>query len=132
MPFVIDASIAANWYFDDERDPRADAALKLLDSEIALAPLQWWFEIHNVILLGERRKRGSEQHSADFLATLHQMSIELSGLPNHSNVLDLARKHRLTFYDAAYLELAKRQNVPLATLDNALADAARAEKIVLI
>jgi predicted nucleic acid-binding protein len=132
MAFVIDASIAANWYFDDERDARADAALALLNDGTALAPLQWWFEVHNVILLGERRKRGSEQHSADFLATLHRMSIELSGLPDHINVLALARKHRLTFYDAAYLELAKRERLPLATLDNALANAARTEGIALI
>ena len=132
MSFVIDASIAANWYFDDERDSRADHALTLLNEEVALAPLQWWFEIHNVVLLGERRKRGSEQHTTSFLAMLDQMSIELAGLPDQESVLSLARKHRLTFYDAAYLELAKRKKLPLATLDNALADAARAEGIALI
>lgn len=132
MSFVIDASVAANWYFDDERDPRADTALALLSQEVALAPLHWWFEIHNVVLSGERRKRGSEQHTTNFLAMLDQMSIELAGLPEHESVLSLARKHRLTFYDAAYLELAMRKMLPLATLDEALVKAARAEGVVLI
>src|SRR5690348_709360 len=96
MPFVIDASIAASWYFDDERDPRADTALSLLNDDSAIAPLHWWFEIHNVILLGEGRRRGSERHTADFVATLHNMPIELADLPEQLAVLALARKHRLT------------------------------------
>jgi predicted nucleic acid-binding protein len=132
VSFVIDASIAASWYFDDERDERADTALALLDEQIALAPLHWWFEIHNVVLLGERRKRGSEQHTFNFLAMLDQMSIELAGLPEYEIVLALARKHGLTFYDAAYLELAMGKKLPLATLDDALIRAARAEGIALI
>lgn len=132
MPYVIDASIVANWYLREESDPRAEAALTLLSEDFALAPIQWWFEIHNVILIGERRKRVSEQHTAAFLKELAGLSIELAELPDRSAVLDLARKHKLTFYDAAYLELARRENIPLATLDNALIAAARAEDVSLI
>ena len=132
MPYVLDASIAANWYLDEQRDPRADVALALLADDYALAPIQWWFEIHNVILVGERRKRVSEQHSAAFLGELAGLAIELAELPDKSSVLDLARKHKLTFYDAAYLELARRESIPLATLDKALAAAARAEGVALI
>jgi len=132
VPYVLDASIAANWYLDEQRDPRADVALALLADDYALAPIQWWFEIHNVILVGERRKRVSEQHSAAFLGELAGLAIELAELPDKSSVLDLARKHKLTFYDAAYLELARRESIPLATLDKALAAAARAEGVALI
>ena len=132
MPFVLDASIAACWCFHDEHDSRADAAYDLLYDDRALVPLQWWFEVRNVVLFGERRQRISEDYAASFLDHLERCSIELAALPDHTNVLVLARRHRLTFYDAAYLELAQRERIALATLDNELAMAARAEGVALI
>jgi predicted nucleic acid-binding protein len=132
VPFVLDASVAACWYFEDEDDVRADAALQMLESDRALTPLHWWFEIRNVVVLGERRRRASEQYTAEFLSYLLKLPIDLAALPDEADVFAMARRHRLTFYDAAYLELALRERLALATLDNALAAAARAEGVALI
>ena len=132
MPYVLDASIAACWCFHDEQDQRADTAFDLLEKDHALVPTHWWFEVRNVALTGERRKRISEVETKQFLGRLGRMTITAAPLPDGMTVIELARRYRLTFYDAAYLELAKRERLPLATLDNALANAARAEGIVLI
>jgi predicted nucleic acid-binding protein len=132
LPFVLDASVAACWCFHDEHDPRADAAYDLLYDDHAQVPLQWWFEVRNVVLMGERRQRISEDYVASFLDHLERCSIEFTTLPDHTSVLLLARRHRLTFYDAAYLELAQRERIALATLDDELAAAARAEGVALV
>jgi predicted nucleic acid-binding protein len=132
VPYILDASIAACWYFGDEYDPRADKALQLLADDSALAPYHWWFEIRNVVVLGERRGRVSEQYTADFLQRLEMYPIELAMLPDGNTIFNLARQHSLTFYDAAYLELALRERLPLATLDKALIAAARAQRVSLI
>jgi predicted nucleic acid-binding protein len=132
VPFVLDASIAACWYFEDEHDRRADIALDLLATDSALAPVHWWFEIRNVIVLGERRRRASESHAASFLSDLQELPIALAALPEQTEVFSLARHHRLTFYDAAYLELAQRERLPLATLDDELAAAAHTEGVALV
>lgn len=132
MPFVLDASITACWYFQDEYDARADAALSLLAEDRALVPYHWWFEVGNIVLLGERRKRASEQYTSDFIGRLERYPIDFAPLPTYAAALALARHHGLTFYDAAYLELAKRKEVRLASLDNALNTAARAEGVSLV
>ena len=69
--------------------------------------------------------------SADFLRRLARLPIRLKALPDDDALMTLARKHRLTVYDAAYLELAKREALPLATLDRALEKAAIAEGVAL-
>jgi predicted nucleic acid-binding protein len=132
VTFVLDASIAACWCFHDEHDPRADAAWELLLHERARVPIQWWFEIRNVVLQGERRGRITEQYTADFLQRLERFAIDSADLPDQAATLVLARRHHLTFYDAAYLELAKRENIALATLDRNLATAALAEAVQLV
>jgi predicted nucleic acid-binding protein len=132
LPFVLDASVAACWCFHDEDDPRADAAYDLLYTEYALVPFMWWFEVCNVVLLGERRQRISEDHATNFLDQLGQCSIKYAPLSDHASILALARRHRLSFYDAVYLELAQREGVGLATLDNRLATAARTEGVVVV
>lgn len=132
MPLILDASVTVCWAFPDEQSEMADSALNVFSQEGAVVPLQWWFEIRNVLVLGERRRRITPAQSAEFFTLLHTLPIRLDELPDSARVLNLARKHGLSFYDAAYLELAKRENLPLATLDNALADAARAESIALI
>ena len=72
------------------------------------------------------------EQTADFVAFLSQLPIGLDSLPDDEPVMTLARKHGLTFYDAAYLELAKREAIPLATLDKELVKAARAEDVPLV
>jgi predicted nucleic acid-binding protein len=132
VPYVLDASIAACWCFKDEQSEKADLAFDLLEADYALVPALWWFEVRNIVLVGERRNRTSTEEVNGFLDRLGRMTISISVLPQSSDVIDLARQHRLSFYDAAYLELAKREAMPLATLDKTLVDAARAEEIALI
>ncbi len=129
MPFVLDASVASAWAFDDEDHPRAAAALLRMFDDTALVPALWWFEVRNALIVNERRKRLTERITASFLKNLTHLSISVDGSPDEATILALARRRRLTVYDAAYLELACRQHVPLATLDEALADAARAEGV---
>lgn len=129
---VIDASIAACWCFRDEDDARADAAYELLRDGSAVVPLHWWFELRNVLLIGERRRRVSQREIEQYLDRLSKLAIDIVELPASGAVFLLARKHRLTFYDAAYLELAMRERVPLATLNDDLVSAARQERITLI
>lgn len=132
MPFVIDASITACWAFSDESDASAAAARARLAVDSAVAPSLWWFEVRNTLIVNERRKRLQEDVSAAFLRLLAALPILIDRSPHEADVLALARRHRLTVYDAAYLELARRRREPLATLDRKLADAASAESVPLI
>lgn len=95
-------------------------------------PGHWWFEVRNTMLMGERRGRSNEQRTGFALDRLSRMTIRQAPTPLDIDVLMLARKHRLTFYDAAYLELAQRTGLALATLDRELIDAARLENIPLV
>jgi len=132
MPFVIDASAAGCWALKDEEDPAATAALLRLDRDEGLVPVIWWFELRNTLLVAERRGRISGADSGAFLFQLSQLPINVDRQPQESELLLLARRHRLTAYDAAYLELARRTALSLATLDAALARAARAEHVPLV
>jgi predicted nucleic acid-binding protein len=132
MPFVLDASTTISWYFPDEEHSDALAAWERLRQDDALVPAHWWFEVRNTMLIGERRKRSSENQTFDFLARLACTRIVEAPRPDDSDIFVLARRRRLTFYDAAYLELAQRERIALATLDDELAAAARAEGVALV
>ena len=132
MPFVLDASIAACWAFDDEDHPVAALALERVRTDEARVPSLWWFEVCNTLIVNERRGRLTESDTATFLRGLARLRVTVDGLPNGADVLTLARHRGLTVYDAAYLELARREGAPLATLDAALATAARAERVPLL
>lgn len=132
MPFVLDASVTACWAFRDEEHPVADTARDRIIGDEGLAPTLWWFEVRNILVVNERRKRLTEADSSVFLRDLARLPITLDRTPEEAEVLRLARKHRLSVYDAAYLELALRRGITLATLDNDLIRAARAEKMALI
>lgn len=132
MPFVLDASIAACWAFDDEDHPVAAAALERIRADEAIAPSLWWFEVRNTLIVNERRGRLSEADTAIFLRELSRFGVMLDRAPQETAILTFARQHRLTVYDASYLELAQREAIPLATLDNHLRKAAAALGIALI
>ena len=119
-PFVIDASVASTWLLDDEFAPLADDVYALLQVNRGLVPQHWHFEVRNALLMAERRSRIVAGTIRERLNRLSRLSIETDQSPNLDAALDLAREHRLSFYDALYLELAIRRNMPLATLDNAL------------
>jgi predicted nucleic acid-binding protein len=132
VPIVLDASLTAGWHFEDERSAGADAVLDSLTQDSGLVPLLWWFEIRNVTVLGERRGRATREQTATFLDLLSRLPIRMDSLPDERHLFELSRTYGLTFYDASYLELAQREEIGLATLDKALARAARAEGVPLI
>jgi predicted nucleic acid-binding protein len=132
MAFVLDASTTACWAFQDEDHPDAEVALDRIRSEEALVPCLWWFEVRNILVVNERRKRLTESDSASFLLNLSRLRIRIDRDPDEGAVLRLARSQRLSVYDAAYLELAQRQGVPLSTLDADLKKAAISEGVALL
>jgi len=132
MPFVLDASIAACWAFDDEDHPTAAMALQRIRADEARVPAIWWFEVRNALIVQERHGRISAADTAAFLRLLTQLGVTVDRSPEEAGVLALARDRRLTVYDASYLELARRERCALATLDTDLAAAARVENVVLL
>jgi predicted nucleic acid-binding protein len=83
-------------------------------------------------VFGERQGRLTQLETARFLRNISCLAITIDSSPDEAELLTLARRHRLTVYDAAYLELAGREALPLATLDEELATAAQAEHVALI
>lgn len=132
MPLVVDASVIACWILDDESDPVADVAEAKIVADSAIVPTLLWFELRNLIIVNERRGRLNPATSARALQLVRAFPLVVDADVVDDDVMRLARIHRLTVYDAAYLELARRRALPLATLDAALARAARAEAVVLI
>jgi predicted nucleic acid-binding protein len=95
-------------------------------------PALWWFEVRNILIVNERRGRLAHADTAAFLRGLSRLGIVTDRAPEETAVLTLARKHRLTVYDASYLELAQRETLPLATLDKGLLAAAKAAGTALL
>jgi predicted nucleic acid-binding protein len=131
MSFVIDASVVIAWAFKEEH-ANAELSFARIQTEEAIVPALWWYELRNVLVLGERQGRLTERETARFLRDLSRFAITMDSLHSEIQIMTLARRHRLTVYDAAYLELAQREAVPLATLDEELAAAARSEQVALI
>ncbi len=126
--FVLDASVALAWCFEDENTPSARQILARLRAEAASVPATWPIEVANVLALAERRRRITPADSAEFIAKLEDVAILVDGETSSrafGRVLDLAREERLTTYEAVYLELAMRLGVPLASKDADLCDAAQ-------
>ena len=132
MAFVLDASVAACWAFDDESHPTAALALSQLQHDIAVVPTLWWFELRNTLIVNERRGRMTEKATERFLRSMSQLSFDIDACPEERQVLILARKHRLSVYDSSYLELAQRKKLALASLDSSLLRAAQTEQVRLI
>ena len=134
MPFVLDASVTASWAFPDEHHPAAIRAAEILESssDSAVVPSLWWYEVRNMLLVNERRGRTTVARTSIFLEQIAQLSIQTEYDLNSGFLLDLARNHSLTVYDASYLSLAIRERLPLATLDRALQMAATAAGIALL
>ena len=130
--FVLDASVALAWCFDDESTPAAWALLDRLRTTPAHVPALWTLEIGNILLGAEKRQRITQARTVAFLGILGDLDLRVDpDLPGRAvrDVLPLARERRLTTYDATYLELAMRLGLPLATKDKALARAAAALRV---
>lgn len=126
MPLVLDASVALSFCLADEFDEYAVRILHRMGSDSALVPSLWFFEVANGLLIAERRGRVSAPDLAAARELLSGLSLHRDdlGIEGLSSVLDLARSSRLSAYDAAYLELALREGLPLATRDGRLREAA--------
>lgn len=127
--FVLDCSVAVAWLLEDERVPAADALLERLEGDgEAVVPGLWRPELGNVLAGAERRGRIAATGIARCLGLLARLPIVTDpGTDERAlrEILELARREYLTTYDAAYLELAMRRGLPLATLDRPLGRAAR-------
>ena len=119
------------WLFDDEEEPRADRVLELLEEDGALVPHLWRLETRNTLLVAERRGRISAGVVKERLDALRGLPIRTDADPDLQCAFDLARAHELSFYDAMYLELARRERAELATLDGTLGRAAVVEGVCL-
>ena len=127
--FVLDASITTSWLLEDEQDTRSLSALESVERSGATAPQHWRFEVANSLLLAERRGRLKPGRARLRLHSLHELPIDIDGTPDLDATFALAFEHGLTYYDALYLELAIRRELPLATLDNDLESAAGASGV---
>ncbi len=125
---VVDASLVLAWCFADEKTASADRLMDRIGSDGAFVPSLWRLEVANVLLAAERRGRIGRADADGRLQQLADLPIEVDDETDFRawhDVLALARAARLTVYDSAYLELALRRGLPLATLDRDLAKAAR-------
>ncbi len=126
--FVLDCSITMAWCFEDESNDQSDKILESLRNATAVVPNIWSLEISNVLLQAKKKKRINDFQVASFIDALSALPIIIDASTStramHSIFL-LANKTNLTIYDAAYLELALRENIPLVTLDKDLIRAAR-------
>lgn len=132
---VVDASVVLGWVLGEPGlFERAKPVLLALDNARMLVPAIWQAEVANVLLVKERQKRIDEAAVRDCLRLLEDLNVEVdvgSATTTFDRVLPLARRNRLSAYDGTYLELALRENVPLATFDEALRAAAAREGAVL-
>lgn len=135
MSFVLDASVVLSWAFVDEHTPSSLSVLESLGTTHAWVHALWRYEVANGLVMAQRRNRIDDAYREEFFAKLSRFDIrrdEDSATNAWNSTLALAQTHRLTIYDAAYLELAMRKNLPLATMDAALAKAAKSEKIKVL
>lgn len=133
--FIVDCSVSMAWLFADEATPATAELLERLAEERALVPSWWFLEVTNVLALAERNGRITSDDSAEFIANISVFDLEVD-TESVDRVFDyllpLCRAHQLTSYDAVYLELALRSQLPLATLDEQLRRAAKSLGIELL
>lgn len=131
---ALDGSVAISWLFHDERNAYADSILTRLPNLELVVPSLWHLEIANVLLVGERRHRSTLSDTVNWLGFLAALPIRVD--PDTfqrawTGIMALARAQNLSVYDAAYLELAQREGIPLATLDSQLLAATQAVGVAL-
>ena len=133
--FILDASVAVAWCIDDEASAKTDALLVRAGDDGIAVPPHWHLEVLNVLLMAEKRGRLENGAAALRLQTFAKIQIAVDdelAAQAWTRVREIAQSENLTAYDAAYLELASRRTLPLATLDRALAEAARRVGVALL
>lgn len=130
-PIVIDNSIVLCWCLTDESDPMADKAMRRVVDGGAVVPSIWWYELRNALIVNERRGRLDAADTVAILTDVEEMSISVDQEHDDVTILSLARQHALSVYDAAYIEVALRRGLPIASLDRRLGQAAAARHVAL-
>ena len=126
MPFVLDNSVVCGWLLESQATAYADAVADRLQADRAIAPGLLHLEYANVLRTACKRGRLNAMQAQEAISQLAQLPIETDrDAPAPAQLLALALRYDLSAYDAAYLELALRRQLPIATVDTALADAAR-------
>jgi predicted nucleic acid-binding protein len=128
MPFVLDNSVVTGWYLSGQSTDYSQAVATRLENDKALVPQLWQLELANVLKTACTRGRLTQASARQILDTLAQLPIDVDAgaPPGQRQLFELAMRFDLSSYDAAYLELAMRHGVPLATQDQALRMAAQA------
>ncbi|ACB97320.1 type II toxin-antitoxin system VapC family toxin [Beijerinckia indica] len=132
MVFVVDASIAAAWFLPDEQSEASDQVMAALGKEAGCVPGLFWFETRNLFLTAERRGRLRAGEALLSMQQLRALPLREEPVDQDAFVLSLAQRRSLSGYDASYLALALAQTLPLATTDQKLAAAARAEEVPVL
>ena len=135
MSLVLDCSVTMAWVYADETTPAVRKVFESMISGGAWIPALWRLEVANVLEMGVRRRRHDGAFRDAALADLALLPLQLDPETDRhawGATARLARRHGLTLYDAAYLELARRRDIPLATLDDALRAAASAEDVPVL
>jgi predicted nucleic acid-binding protein len=134
--FVLDASVAVAWCFEDEASKFTESVLDLFSAGAeALVPAIWPVEVANALLIAERRNRivlAQVTALLERIAALPIAVLPIDAPRAFDHILPVARQQSLSGYDAAYLDLAVRQGLPLATLDEQLRRAAKTTGVVLL
>jgi predicted nucleic acid-binding protein len=132
VPIVVDASVVIARLLGEQHPRLSATILRRLDEDRWVVPALWWFEVRNALMINERRRRLTEEETVGHLEELGKVAVNVDREPEEEALMALARRHRLTVYDAVYLELALRERLDLATLDATLAEAARREGVAVI
>ena len=134
--YVLDCLVTVSWFFEDEFNKYTQSVPELLlqTGTVAVVPGLWVAEVSNVMFQAERRKRISPENVNQALNVLSLLPIEYDHQPINSmgHVLHLSRKYTLTSYDALYMELALRRNIPLATQDKKMRASAKSLGVKLV
>ena len=132
MPFVLDNSVVCGWMLSDQADTYTDAVAQRLIDDVAVAPSLLRLEFVNVLRTACKRERIAIDAASEIIEHINALPIEydsVSGEP--AQIMQLSLRFNLSSYDAAYLDLALRRQLPVATRDSDLADAARAAGVGL-
>jgi predicted nucleic acid-binding protein len=135
VSLVLDTSLTLSWYFEDERTPSSDALLDRVAEAGAVVPGLWRLEVANGLQMAIRRNRIDPAYRDEAISRLSCLPIALDPETNTfawTTTVHLAERFGLTTYDAAYLELAQRRTLPLATLDQELRGAASVLGVALL
>ena len=133
LPFVVDTSVTMAWCFEDEVKKSTEQLLDRLNSDFAIVPQLWSYEVANVLVVAQRKNRITESQAVRFLELLRQLPIQIDDTGEEINILfGRAHQHGLSAYDAAYLCLSERLGIPLSTLDDNLSKAASSAGVELL